>query len=669
MLNPTQPRRGKDRQGAWHARRSLLASMWLLLCLLGTATLALAPLTVSAQTRVYHLERFDSDITINQDGTLNISETLEYVYEEGSFRRGIRTWDMDKIDRITGIQVFDITDGQETPYRETAFDPDDSTTGRPETFGIEDVGITKRLRWIYDRTPETSGFRKTFRIDYRVEGVVRVYDDEDELQWDAVPPESGSPINSSRVEITLPGGTDVSTWEDERLTSLPTSEISREGNRVVFTRESNVNSGFQVGLRIPKGILSATKPAWQAAVDAQEDYNENTRPLVDFVVLVLSLLIGVGGVLYVVFRWYNKGRDKPIKLFSDYVADSPSNLSPGLVGTLLDESADVRDVIATIVDLGRKGNLTIQETRNQGFLTSSKDFEYRLLGMKVDYRYEEMLLSAMFGSSTPGSTVTLSSMKNTFYSKLPPIYDEMYKSLVALKYFPENPKAVRSRNMGAGCAIAVLGGLIAFASIAMAFTFSTMLPLLGAAIGVVGIVWTLTSTAMPKKTDFGAEETAKWRAFSQYLQQIQRYTDVQAAADKFQHYLPYAVALGIERQLINQFNNVPAAMPPWYGPYGYYPSMYYPVGTGGQGQQQAAGGPAGGPAPNFDPGGAMQSMSDSFAGSMQGMADSFTSMVNSASSALTSQPSSSGSGGGGSWGGGGGSFGGGSSGGGSVGAD
>ncbi|MDQ5825980.1 MAG: DUF2207 domain-containing protein [Chloroflexota bacterium] len=663
MLNPLNSSRGM--RGPRYARRSLLLTMWLLLSLCVTVGMIAAPLSVSAQTRRYHLERFDSNITINQDGSLDISETIEYVYDEGSFRRAIRTWDMEQVDNISNIRVFDITDGDEVPFRETSFDPDDSTTGQPGTFGVEDNGTEKRLRWIYERTPEEGDFYKIFRVDYHVEGVIRVYEDEDELQWYAVARDADVPINSSLVEITLPEGTDTNSWEGDRVTSIPEADISREGNRITFARNADLSGGFQVGLRIPKGTLNAAKPSWQGAIDAQENYNKNTRPLVDFGVLLLSLLVGAGGVLFVVRRWYLHGRDKPFKLFSDYVAEPPSNLPPGLVGTLLDESADVRDVIATLVDQARKGNLTIQETRSQGFLTQSKDFEYRKLGGKVEYRFEEMLLDAVFG----GKEVTkLSDLKNTFYTKLPPIYDEMYKSLVALKYFPENPKAVRNRNMGSGCGIAVLGGLILFGSFALAPTFTMMLPLLGVAIGLVGLVWVFTSTAMPRKTDFGAEESTKWRAFSNYLQQMQKYTDVQAAADKFQQYLPYAVSLGIERQLINQFNNVPAAMPTYYSPYGWHPYGYHPVGTSGP-SQQAAGGANAGPTPNFDPGGAMQGMSDSLAGAMQGMADSFTTMVNSASSALTSSPSSSGSSSGGGWGGGGGSFGGGSSGGGSVGAD
>jgi uncharacterized membrane protein YgcG len=287
----------------------------------------------------------------------------------------------------------------------------------------------------------------------------------------------------------------------------------------------------------------------------------------------------------------------------------------------------------------------------------------------VDYRYEQMVLNALFRGGA--QSIQLSDLKNSFYTSLPGIYSEMYNTLVALKYFPESPQAVRARNIGLGVSVIALGALVFFGGFIFGEMISWMILALGAALAIVGIVWAILGSAMPRKTDFGAQEAAKWRAFQRYLEQIQTYTNVQEAADRFQKYLPYAVALGVDQQFVRQFNSVPQAMPMWYHPYGWYPYPYVTSGTGtttGGASAGPMGGPAGGP--GFDPGGAMQSMSDSLGGAMQGLSDSFTSMVNSASSVLTSSPSSSGSGGGGGgWGGGGGGFGGGGGGGGGGGAD
>lgn len=646
------------------------AVIWLSLSLLILAALTFAAGNVLAQSRSFHNDRYDSDITVNQDGSLDIQETLVYVYDSGSYHRGTRFWDTNRLQNITDIQVTEIgSGGQEIPYRQTEYDPDSSTSGTPETFGVEDTSGKKSLRWVYPYTPDSPGYTKTFRLSYHVVGAVRVYPDRDEFDWYAVPPAWQGPINSSRVRVTFPQGFDAGATAPGAVISKPdNAEVSKAGNQITWSTTGDIQStGFEVGTQLPKGILNATAPSWQVSQDQQDVVTatlERFRPAIDLAMLALSLLIAALGILWVVRRWYTKGRDKPVKLFSDYITEPPSNLPPGLVGTLIDESADVRDVIATVVDMGRKGNLTIQETQQAGFLSSSQDFEYRQVGTKVEYRFEQMLLDSMFSG---GNDVTLSSLKNTFYSKLPPIYDEMYKSLVALKYFPEDPKAVRGRNVGLGIGLIVLGAILfgIGVTVGLAFTYLGSLP--GIAVGLVGIALLITARSMPRKTDFGAEETAKWRAFGNYLSQMQKYTDVQAAADKFQQYLPYAVALGIEQQLIHQFNSVPTAMPPWYAPYGYSPYGYFPMGVGVPGQQSAGGG-SGGPVPSFDPGGAMQGMSNSLSGAMQGMSNSFTTMVNSASSALTSQPQSSSSGGGG-WGGGGGSFGGGGGGGGGGGAD
>jgi uncharacterized membrane protein YgcG len=634
----------------------------LLLALVSTFTAGSA----FAQTRSYHMDPYNSDITLNQDGSFDVTETLTYVYDSGSFHRGTRNIPLDRVEKIDNIRVAELVNGQPQDYQQTGYDPDDSTSGVPGTYGTLTGDNILNIRWVYDYTENAS---RTFLVSYHVIGGLRSYSDHDVFDWYAIPQGWGSPIYGSRVTLNFPGGFDTNNLKE--VASQPSAATSQQGNVVTWSLSGNLDNGLEVGAQIPKGVVQVTPPAWQSGYDTQGQVRAILNPLV----LLASIIALIGGILWVVMSWYRRGRDKPVKLPADYLTGPPSDLPPGLVGTLLDESADVRDVIATVVDMGRKGNLTMQETKTGGIggLFANEDFEYTQTAGKVQYRFEQLVLDALFKRGNP---TTLTELKNHFYSDLPPIYEEMYKSLVALKYFPENPKGVRTRNVAGGTGLLTLAFLLGF--VALFFSdWSPLFILIPIAIGITGVVKLATAGAMPRKTDFGAEEAAKWQAFKRYLQQMRQYTDVQAAADKFQKYLPYAVAMGIERDLINQFNSVPAAMPPWYAPYGYSPYSYspYPVGSStasdvGNVAPGAGSHTRGGDAPGFDPGGAMQGMSNSLAGAMQGMSDSFTSMVNSASSALTSSPSSSGSGGSGGWGGGGGgSFGGGGGGGGGGGAD
>ena len=48
-------------------------------------------------------------------------------------------------------------------------------------------------------------------------------------------------------------------------------------------------------------------------------------------------------------------------MYAKYVSEPPSDLSPGLVGALIDEKVDTKEVMATVIDLASRGYLDIAE--------------------------------------------------------------------------------------------------------------------------------------------------------------------------------------------------------------------------------------------------------------------------------------------------------------------
>ena len=68
-----------------------------------------------------------------------------------------------------------------------------------------------------------------------------------------------------------------------------------------------------------------------------------------------------------------RGRDDPAAVYAKYVSEPPSDLSPGLVGALIDEKVDTKEVIATIVDLARRGYLEITDTKKDGVFGKPDD--------------------------------------------------------------------------------------------------------------------------------------------------------------------------------------------------------------------------------------------------------------------------------------------------------
>lgn len=247
-------------------------------------------------------------------------------------------------------------------------------------------------------------------------------------------------------------------------------------------------------------------------------------------------------------------------------------MRPGLVGTLIDESADVLDVTATIVDLAVRGYLRIDELPHGG-LFSSKDWQLvRLKPADPELLpYEEKLFDSLF--SMPGigdgTTVRVSELKRHFASSLAIVEGKMYAEMVQLKWYRRSPRATRSAWATLGLlAIAVAGGA------AYLLARFTSLGWVGIGLVVVAIVFLVGSRAMPARTGRGSAALARALGFKRYLATAEasqiKYEDSLAI---FSRYLPYAIVFGVAEHWAKVFADLSAAAPggamgppllPWY---------------------------------------------------------------------------------------------------------
>src|SRR3970040_1294152 len=73
--------------------------------------------------------------------------------------------------------------------------------------------------------------------------------------------------------------------------------------------------------------------------------------------------------------WYRVGSDSAgLPVTVPY--EPPAGLTPAEAGTLMDESVDMRDITATMVDLAVRGYLKIEEREEEAFLGLWKRREY-----------------------------------------------------------------------------------------------------------------------------------------------------------------------------------------------------------------------------------------------------------------------------------------------------
>jgi uncharacterized membrane protein len=236
----------------------------------------------------------------------------------------------------------------------------------------------------------------------------------------------------------------------------------------------------------------------------------------------------------------------------------PEGLTPAEVGTLADDSADMRDITATIVDLAVRGFLRISDVGTTYMFTLIKRRE-DWGSLKV---HEQLIMNGLFSDGFLDS-VTLSDLENQFYVRLPGIRDGIYESLLGRDYYRSRPDRVRT---WAYRAALVLGGAIAILGAGMAGK-TGMAPASFIIAGIAtAVVVAIFGRIMPARTRHGTRALEEVLGFEDYLSHVDadRFERTIKSPELFESYLPYAMALRVDRRWAAAFAAICTQPPQWY---------------------------------------------------------------------------------------------------------
>jgi len=652
--------------GGWRLAALLLPLLALLV--------AVAPVRDAGAASSVTWERYDVDMTVRADGSVHVIER-QLVRFDGRFSHGFATIPLANVGDIGNVSVAiatseDGTPVPATPLRASRYDQE------PGTFTVNKASNALEVDYAFDPTASFSDEMRLIVLEYDVTGGLRVYSDLDpanqQLWWTAISSDVTdiAPIQEATVTITLPENV------GETYVATPAT-ASADGKTFTWTK-ANLGTGddFEVRLQFPP-ITSATVQPWQIRDDQVRKEREDAQLRSDIAGTILFAaggVLAIGGGIGLYGLWYTRGRDPQVGPVADYLPEPPDDLRPGAAGVLIDEVVQPRDVISSIVDLGNRGVLSIDEKKPDDDPLAATQMHFTLKSTAADISpSEQVLIRAIFGDGAQeGTSVTQKQMQQTFRTDEQEIHDGYYQELVDHKYFDESPEETRRRWSLLAKVIPVLTviAVVVISVLAGAFTGWIFFPI------IVGIVLTVAAArlaqAMPRKTLAGAESAAKWRAFKTYLSDIDKYEKIEESKAIFAKYLPYAIAFGLEQSWVNKFATVDTPVPGWYGgPAGGSGRGNRPViiigggqpwgpgggAWGGGGRDAGSGGSSSGGSGGGGGFGGWQDASDSAGRSLQGGSDSFLGMLENVAKALGGDGNN--RGGGGSWGGGGGWSGGG----------
>ncbi len=343
--------------------------MWTLLAgmLIAGLFVASALPTLAAEKSIVW-DRFDSDITVNTDGTFDVAEHQAIRFVDGTFSFGYRNIPKQNLSYISD---WTITDASGNTYTQAGWGED------PYTFSVDDQGDQYVIKWYFPTTDQP----ETYTLSYKVHDGLRYYTEGDQVWWKAVYGDRQFPVLASRVRVLLPAPATAQQYaayingSDAR--DRVNAEVLDDGRAVIFDTQDTLIAGEELEARVEftPGVVAGAAASWQAAADAaaaqqaaDQAFRDQWSPLANVSFGTLGLLLLFGGPALVYLLWYRKGRDKPVARVADYLPEPPDGLAPGLAGTLIDDKADMQDIMATIVDLARRKAISITEDKEEGLL-------------------------------------------------------------------------------------------------------------------------------------------------------------------------------------------------------------------------------------------------------------------------------------------------------------
>jgi hypothetical protein len=268
----------------------------------------------SRQSKSFVYQRMDVDLRLQQDGTLNVTERLTMRYSGGPFSSASREIPFKRLDAIEAITVREAA----TAYQENS--PQENTDQRtPATFQITRDPQKVAIKWFY---PPTSDSERTFTLNYRVRGVVRVGREEDELWWVAIFPDRNVPVEHSRVTLTLPEAAHPSTND----VSIPLGDLGKlaiEQNVISITHDDWLPPNMQVDMRVrlPSDLITSAEPQWQGStnpVDSAAPTSSSNG------ILYIGVVAGITGAFFLLNSLIQRKR-KRNQRSPGFVAPSQSN--------------------------------------------------------------------------------------------------------------------------------------------------------------------------------------------------------------------------------------------------------------------------------------------------------------------------------------------------------
>ncbi len=553
--------------------RSVRKTIWMAVLLI----LFLMPVfKADASSGTYDITSYDVLVEITENGDAKVTEAIEYSFS-GSFNGVLRDIDFSRTSGISDVTVRVSQNGSERTFTV-------ASTGAANTYEATTAGNLMKLK-VYEKSGSDT---KTFIYGYTLKNVVEKFNDIATFNRKIIDANWTVPLENVRITIKIPEGAskdDLKVFAHGPLTG--TSSI-KDSSTFDFTVPL-VQGTFVETLAIfpPKLVPGSTNtfnrdelPAiltneQKLADDAnklreeaikkleRENFLKNLKGTLD-PIFILATIFGLAATAYGNLKF---SKEVKPQFEGDYYRELPGDYSPAVMSYLMTKGGSKpEDIMATLLDLARKKvvSLTLVSTTEKGLIFKTTDEVYRLEWLKREkldeLRPHEAFLAEWFidriggGEGLDIDDLEKMTKKKTFARQFAKDYEKFKAYAIdegeAQGFYTGNKTNGIGTFIAIGFGLLILGGLATF----------LLGPGFGIAAGVSGLLL-ITSMGIQsvrkKLTPYGAEQKAMWEAFKKFLLDFSNLEKADIPAITiWEHYLVYAVSLGVAKEVIDQLPRV-----------------------------------------------------------------------------------------------------------------
>ena len=306
---------------------------------------------------------------------------------------------------------------------------------------------------------------------------------------------------------------------------------------------------YQARSASPRGLMTISA-SWPKSVIELNSAQELRLALLNleslpWIILGVSLPLVVLTILLVLIR---RQRRQDAVTLDPNITQPPTDLSPMIVGVLVNKKIYPEEIVALLIDLCYRGYLVIIKSGTDYFFGKRRSPDEHL------QMWEKNILEQVLPTletKISSEEVAKNHQQILFSPIIHEAFNNIYEVITQHQYFVENPHLTRIR----------------YKLISLAFYFTSVIGLIWTAVGsitpyllipLVGTImlsWLIfrLTAKLTRYTAVGLQQKSAWLSFGEFLASPTPIDPAMARNRTFEKFLPYAIAMNKTVQWTNRF--------------------------------------------------------------------------------------------------------------------